>query len=289
MFKNVPIITALVTPFTDDDTVDYPALDALIERMLGEGVKGFLVAGTTGESPNLTHAEKITLFEHVGQLLKGKGAVQVANVGSNSTSASVALAKKASAIDGVDALLAVAPYYNKPSQAGMLAHFTAIADASSVPVLLYNIPGRAVVTIENDTLVKLAQHPMIGGVKQCTTIDDIAYLVQNTPDDFAVYTGEDGQMLDAIRVGGAGVISVASHVFAPEMLECLTAEGADDIASADELMDDLTPKMNALFKFPSPEPIKMLLAHRHEIKEGMRLPMIKLTDAEAAQVLDIVE
>ncbi|KRM55293.1 4-hydroxy-tetrahydrodipicolinate synthase [Lacticaseibacillus sharpeae] len=286
MFKNVPIITALVTPFTTEDEVDYPALDALIERMLGEGVTGFLVAGTTGESPNLTHAEKIALFTHVGELLKGKNAVQVANVGTNSTAASAALAKEASAIAGVDALLAVAPYYNKPSQAGMIAHFTKIADASSVPVILYNIPGRVVVTIDNDTIVELAKHPRIKGVKQCTTIDDIAYLVKNTPDDFAVYTGEDGQMLDAIRVGGAGVISVASHVLAPEMLECLTAESAEDIASADELMDDLTPKMNALFRFPSPEPIKMLLAHRGEINEDMRLPMIKLTADEAAQVLE---
>ncbi|WP_369396002.1 dihydrodipicolinate synthase family protein [Lacticaseibacillus sharpeae] len=183
-------------------------------------------------------------------------------------------------------MLAVAPYYNKPSQAGMIAHFTKIADASSVPVILYNIPGRVVVTIDNDTIVELAKHPRIKGVKQCTTIDDIAYLVKNTPDDFAVYTGEDGQMLDAIRVGGAGVISVASHVLAPEMLECLTAESAEDIASADELMDDLTPKMNALFRFPSPEPIKMLLAHRGEINEDMRLPMIKLTADEAAQVLE---
>ncbi len=289
MFKNVPVITALVTPFTDADVVDYPALDALIERMLGEGVNGFLIAGTTGESPNLTHAEKIALFTHVGRLLKWKDAVQVANVGSNSTAASVALAKAASAIEGVDALLAVTPYYNKPSQAGIKAHFTAIADASAVPVILYNIPGRVVVTIENDTLVALAQHPQIGGVKQCTTLADIDYLVANTPDDFAVYTGEDGQMLDTVRAHGSGVISVASHVYAPEMLACLTAEAAGDFARADELMAMLQPKMNALFMFPSPEPVKMVLSRRGEIKGGMRLPMVPLTDAETQQVLQVLD
>lgn len=289
IFTDVPIITALITPFTEQNQVDYPALDALISRMLQEGVRGFLTAGTTGESPNLTHEEKITLFTHVGQLLSGRKAIQIANVGSNSTAASVKLAMDASIIPGVNALLAVTPYYNKPSQAGIRAHFTAIADVSAVPVMLYNIPGRTVVKIENDTLVELAQHPRINAVKQCTTLDDIAYLVKNTPADFAVYTGEDTQMLDATRLGAAGVISVASHLFAPDMVKCLRANATGKADRANTLMAALAPKMNALFKYPSPAPVKMLLARAGTIQPGMRLPMVQLTDAEAATILQIIE
>lgn len=287
MFENDAIITAIITPFTDDDQIDYPALDALIERLLNEGSTGFVVGATTGESPNLSHEEKIALFTHFSAQLRGRGRL-IANVGSNSTRQSVALAQEVSRLAGVDAVLAVVPYYNKPSQAGMVAHFTAIAEASAKPVMIYNIPGRSVVQLSNVTLAELAQHPNIQAVKQCTTIEDLAWLVQHTPKDFAVYTGDDDQFLDALRVGANGVISVASHLYGPQMA-AVAAQQRGQHAEAEAQMAWLVPRMHALFAFPSPAPVKMMLARRGEIKNNLRLPLLKLNDSETAQVLAVLE
>ncbi|WP_056969777.1 4-hydroxy-tetrahydrodipicolinate synthase [Lacticaseibacillus thailandensis] len=288
MFENEPIMTAIITPFTDDDQIDFDALDKLADRLIHEHTNGFVVGATTGEAPTLTHDEKIALFQHFTKHVAGRASV-VANVGTNSTAASVAFAKEVSAISGVDAVLAVNPFYNKPSQAGMVAHFEAIADASAVPVIIYNIPGRTVVKLDNDTLVQLAKYPNIGGVKQCTTVDDLAYLVQHTPDDFAVYTGEDGQTLGAIKSGARGVISVASHLYGERMYQMITDYQAGKTDVAQETMDWLLPRMDALFAYPSPEPVKMALAKRGEIKNNLRLPMIPLNDAETQHVLSVLE
>lgn len=288
MYENVELMTAIITPFNAAGDVDYPALDKLVTRLLAEGTQGFIVAGTTGESPTLTHAEKVALFQYFATHTRDKALV-IANVGSNNTAESVALAKAASAINGVDGLLAVTPYYNKPSQAGMIAHFTAIADASAVPVMLYNIPGRTVVRLTNESVLKLAQHPNINAVKQCTSNEDIAYLSAHKPDDFTIFTGEDAEMLSAVRAGAAGVISVASHFFGKQMLQCLAAEKTGDTAHADELMAWLTPKMNALFACPSPAPTKMFLAERGETRADVRLPLIELNTDERQQILQILE
>ncbi|WP_155287411.1 4-hydroxy-tetrahydrodipicolinate synthase [Lacticaseibacillus zhaodongensis] len=288
MYENVQIMTAIITPFNTNGDVDYPALDNLVERLLKEGTQGFIVAGTTGESPTLTEDEKIALFQYFATHVHGRALV-IANVGSNNTAASVKLAREASEIKGVNGLLAVTPYYNKPSHAGMIAHFTEIADASAVPVMLYNIPGRSVVGLTNESLLKLADHPNINAVKQVTTPADIKYITAHAPADFTVFTGEDAQMLDAVRAGAAGVISVASHFYGKQMRACLDAEAAGDTAKADALMAALKPKMQALFMFPSPAPTKMYLARRGEINGRMRLPMIPLTDDEAEQVVSILE
>lgn len=288
MYENVQLMTAIITPFNAEGDVDYPALDKLVERLLDDGTQGFIVAGTTGESPTLTAAEKVALFQYFATHVHGRTLV-IANVGSNNTAASVAMAKAASAINGVDGLLAVTPYYNKPSQAGMIAHFTAIADASAVPVMLYNIPGRTVVHLTNESVLTLAQHPNINAVKQCTSNADIAYLAEHKPADFTIFTGEDAEMLGAVRSGAAGVISVASHFFGKQMLACLAANAAGDTAQADELMAWLTPKMNALFACPSPAPTKMFLAVRGEVRAAVRLPMIELNADEKQQILQILE
>lgn len=283
MYENIELITAIITPFTANEQIDYVDLDRLADRLLHEGTQGFVIGGTTGESPTLTHDEKIALYTHFAAHIGNRGVV-VANVGDNNTAHSVALAKEVSAIPGVDGLLAVTPYYNKPSQAGMIAHFTAIADASSVPVMLYNIPGRSAVGLTNESVVTLAQHPMINAVKQVTTIDDLAFLVGHTPADFAVYTGEDAQTLAAKVVGATGTISVAAHVYSREMAD-LFAEVADGtIETAGRLQRWLTPRMNAFFRYPSPAPVKAILAQRGEIENTTRLPILPLTDVELADV-----
>ena len=283
MYENIELITAIITPFTANDQIDYVALDRLADRLLHEGTQGFVIGGTTGESPTLTHDEKIALYTHFAAHIGNRGVV-VANVGDNNTAHSVALAKKVSAIPGVDGLLAVTPYYNKPSQAGMIAHFTAIADASSVPVMLYNIPGRSAVGLTNESVVTLAQHPMINAVKQVTTIDDLAFLVSHTPADFAVYTGEDAQTLAAKVVGATGTISVAAHVYSREMADLFTAVADGNIETAGRLQRWLTPRMNAFFQYPSPAPVKAILAQRGEIENTTRLPILPLTDVELADV-----
>ncbi|MCT0022694.1 4-hydroxy-tetrahydrodipicolinate synthase [Weissella confusa] len=283
MYENIELITAIITPFTVNDQIDYVDLDRLADRLLHEGTQGFVIGGTTGESPTLTHDEKIALYTHFAAHIGNRGVV-VANVGDNNTAHSVALAKEVSAIPGVDGLLAVTPYYNKPSQAGMIAHFTAIADASSVPVMLYNIPGRSAVGLTNESVVTLAQHPMINAVKQVTTIDDLAFLVGHTPADFAVYTGEDAQTLAAKVVGATGTISVAAHVYSREMADLFAAVADGTIETAGRLQRWLTPRMNAFFRYPSPAPVKAILAQRGEIENTTRLPILPLTDVELADV-----
>ncbi|WP_270309240.1 4-hydroxy-tetrahydrodipicolinate synthase [Weissella confusa] len=283
MYENIELITAIITPFTANDQIDYVALDRLADRLLHEGTQGFVIGGTTGESPTLTYDEKIALYTHFAAHIGNRGVV-VANVGDNNTAHSVALAKEVSAIPGVDGLLAVTPYYNKPSQAGMIAHFTAIADASSVPVMLYNIPGRSAVGLTNKSVVTLAQHPMINAVKQVTTIDDLAFLVGHTPTDFAVYTGEDAQTLAAKVVGATGTISVAAHVYSREMADLFAAVADGNIETAGRLQRWLTPRMNAFFRYPSPAPVKAVLAQRGEIENTTRLPILPLTDVELVDV-----
>ncbi|WP_134644722.1 4-hydroxy-tetrahydrodipicolinate synthase [Weissella cibaria] len=284
MYDEVELITAIITPFTAEDTIDYPALDSLTERLLAEGTQGFVIGGTTGESPTLTREEKLALYAYFAAKVGNRGPV-IANVGDNNTAQSVALVTEVSAIPGIDAILAVTPYYNKPSQKGMLAHFTAIADASAVPVMLYNIPGRSAVGLTNDSVVTLAQHPNINAVKQVTSIDDLAYLVEHTPADFAVYTGEDAQTLAAKAIGATGTISVAAHLYSPEMRDLFLAFHDGDLGKAGQLQRWLTPRMNTLFSYPSPAPVKAVLAEKGEVQNLTRLPILPLDENETADVI----
>lgn len=284
MYENISLITAIITPFTQDNTIDYPALDSLTSRLISEGSQGFVIGGTTGESPTLTHAEKVALYAYFAAKVGDHGPV-IANVGDNNTANSVALAKEVSGIAGVDAVLAVTPYYSKPNQKGMMAHFKAIADASTVPVMVYNIPGRSVVGLTNESVLTLAEHPNINAVKQVTSIDDLAYLVDHAPADFKVYTGEDSQTLAAKAVGAAGTISVAAHLYSKEMTDLFAALASGDVVKAGEMQRWLTPKMLALFSYPSPAPVKAVLAHQGEVQNVTRLPILPLDEVETQDVL----
>ncbi|CAM4348988.1 4-hydroxy-tetrahydrodipicolinate synthase [Weissella hellenica] len=284
MYENISLITAIITPFTQDNTIDYPALDSLTSRLISEGSQGFVIGGTTGESPTLTHAEKVALYAYFAAKVGDYGPV-IANVGDNNTANSVALAKEVSGIAGVDAVLAVTPYYSKPNQKGMMAHFKAIADAATVPVMVYNIPGRSVVGLTNESVLTLAEHPNINAVKQVTSIDDLAYLVDHAPADFKVYTGEDSQTLAAKAVGAAGTISVAAHLYSKEMTDLFAALASGDVVKAGEMQRWLTPKMLALFSYPSPAPLKAVLAHQGEVQNVTRLPILPLDEVETQDVL----
>ncbi len=279
--KNSHIMTAMVTPFDKDGNVDYELLKKLIDHLLSTGTDGILVSGTTGEGPTLTEEEKIELIEKTVEYVAGRVPV-VAGTGSNNTKATIEYTNKVAKIDGVDAALVVVPYYNKPDQAGMIAHFTAVADNVALPIVMYNIPGRTGVTMEVKTIAELSRHQNIIGIKDCTGIVNMAEIVANTPDDFLAFTGEDADALAARNVGAQGVISVASHLFGKEISQMYAANSKGDNEIAGELMRDLTPKMKALFSHPSPSPVKAALNHVGIEVGGCRLPILALDDAQAS-------
>lgn len=279
--KNSHIMTAMVTPFGKDGNVDYELLKKLIDHLLSTGTDGILVSGTTGEGPTLTEEEKIELVEKTVEYVAGRVPV-VAGTGSNNTKATIEYTNKVAKIDGVDAALVVVPYYNKPDQAGMIAHFTAVADNVDLPIVMYNIPGRTGVTMEVETIAELSKHQNIIGIKDCTGIVNMAEIVANTPDDFLAFTGEDADALAARNVGAQGVISVASHLFGKEISQMYAANSKGDNEIAGELMRDLTPKMKALFSHPSPSPVKAALNHVGIEVGGCRLPILALDDAQAS-------
>lgn len=279
--KNSQIMTAMVTPFGKDGNVDYELLKKLIDHLLSTGTDGILVSGTTGEGPTLTEEEKIELIEKTVEYVAGRVPV-VAGTGSNNTKATIEYTNKVAKIDGVDAALVVVPYYNKPDQSGMIAHFTAVADNADLPIVMYNIPGRTGVTMEVKTIAELSKHQNIIGIKDCTGIVNMAEIVANTPDDFLAFTGEDADALAARNVGAQGVISVASHLFGKEISQMYAANSKGDNEIAGELMRDLTPKMKALFSHPSPSPVKAALNHVGIEVGGCRLPILALDDAQAS-------
>lgn len=279
--KNSHIMTAMVTPFGKDGNVDYELLKKLIDHLLSTGTDGILVSGTTGEGPTLTEEEKIELIEKTVEYVAGRVPV-VAGTGSNNTKATIEYTNKVAKIDGVDAALVVVPYYNKPDQAGMIAHFTAVADNVDLPIVMYNIPGRTGVTMEVKSIAELSKHQNIIGIKDCTGIVNMAEIVANTPNDFLAFTGEDADALAARNVGAQGVISVASHLFGKEISQMYAANSKGDNEIAGELMRDLTPKMKALFSHPSPSPVKAALNHVGIEVGGCRLPILALDDAQAS-------
>lgn len=279
--KNSHIMTAMVTPFGKDGNVDYELLKKLIDHLLSTGTDGILVSGTTGEGPTLNEEEKIELIEKTVEYVAGRVPV-VAGTGSNNTKTTIEYTNKVAKIDGVDAALVVVPYYNKPDQAGMIAHFTAVADNVDLPIVMYNIPGRTGVTMEVKTIAELSKHQNIIGIKDCTGIVNMAEIVANTPDDFLAFTGEDADALAARNVGAQGVISVASHLFGKEISQMYAANSKGDNEIAGELMRDLTPKMKALFSHPSPSPVKAALNHVGIEVGGCRLPILALDDAQAS-------
>lgn len=198
------------------------------------------------------------MFAAVQKVVNGRVPL-IAGVGTNDTRDSIEFVKEVAEFGGFAAGLAIVPYYNKPSQEGMYQHFKAIADASDLPIIIYNIPGRVVVEMTPDTLLRLAEHPNIVGVKECTSLANMAYLIEHKPEEFLVYTGEDGDAFHAMNLGADGVISVASHTNGDEMHEMFTAIEESDMKKAAAIQRKFIPKVNALFSYPSPAPVKAVL------------------------------
>ena len=256
--KECKIITAFITPFHEDGSINFDAIPALIEHLLAHHTDGILLAGTTAESPTLTHDEELELFAAVQKIVNGRVPL-IAGVGTNDTRDSIEFVKEVAEFGGFAAGLAIVPYYNKPSQEGMYQHFKAIADASDLPIIIYNIPGRVVVELTPETMLRLADHPNIIGVKECTSLANMAYLIEHKPEEFLIYTGEDGDAFHAMNLGADGVISVASHTNGDEMHEMFTAISESDMKKAAAIQRKFIPKVNALFSYPSPAPVKAVL------------------------------
>ena len=283
------IITAMVTPFNDDLTIDYPALEKLINHLIETGTDAILVAGTTGETPTLSHEEEAEMFYFVKKIVNGRVKV-IMGAGSNSTQTAISSSIKAKEL-GADAILSVVPYYNKPSQKGMYQHFSAIAKAVDLPIILYNIPGRTGVNMLPATIAKLAKDfPNIVAVKQSNAdLDLISDIKSLCPADFTVYSGDDSLTLPMMSLGANGVISVASHIVGKEIKEMITAFNTGDNKKALNIHLKLYPIFKKLFMAPNPVPVKEALSRFGMIKNFVRNPLITLDEDEKKELYSVID
>ena len=273
-------ITALVTPFTAQGAVDYGALQALVARQTAAGVEGICSVGTSGESPTLTHEEHHKVIEKTIEFAAGKCRI-VAGTGANSTAEAVSLTEAVIAMGGADACLQVTPYYNKPNSEGLYRHFMTIADLG-LPVVLYNVPGRAGREIPLDVVARLAKHPNIVAIKEAAGSVERVSAIKNLVPDFAVLSGDDSLTLPMISVGAQGVISVASNIIPKEMGDMVRAALAGDFAAARDLHRRYYPLFHNLFIDTNPVMVKEALALMGRIARAFRLPLCETTDANLA-------
>jgi 4-hydroxy-tetrahydrodipicolinate synthase len=247
-----------------------------------------VVAGTTGESPTLTKEEKLALFSHVVKIVNKRIPV-IAGTGSNNTYASIELTKKAEQL-GVDAIMVVAPYYNKPNQEGLYQHFKTIAEATSLPVMIYNIPGRSAVNILPDTIIRLSLIDNIIAVKEASgDLNAMTTIISNTSEDFHLYSGDDSMTLPILSIGGAGVVSVSSHVVGNKMQEMVHAFFEGNNSKAAKLHQQLLPIMQGLFAAPSPAPVKTALQIKGLDVGSVRLPLVALNEHERIALLSLFD
>jgi 4-hydroxy-tetrahydrodipicolinate synthase len=273
------VSTAMVTPFDKKGHIDFAKTTKLVNYLIENGTESLVVAGTTGESPTLSKEEKLALFDHVVKVVKKRIPV-IAGTGSNNTYASIELTKKAEQL-GVDGILVVAPYYNKPNQEGLYQHFKAVSEATSLPVMVYNIPGRSVVNIHPETVIRLAEIPNIVAIKEASgDLNAMAHIIANTADDFVLFSGDDSLTIPVLAIGGAGVVSVASHVIGNEMQEMIKAFFDGEIHKAAKMHQELLPIMQGLFAAPSPAPVKTALQLKGFDVGPVRLPLVGLTEQE---------
>lgn len=277
------LITAMVTPFNEQLQIDWEATGRLIDELIEvQKSDSLVVSGTTGESPTLTEDEKLELFRFSVRRAAGRAKI-IAGTGSNDTAHSIHLSKLAEEA-GVDALLLVAPYYNKPNQEGLYLHFKAIAESTKLPVILYNVPGRTVVSLTTATTLRLAQIPNVVATKECASVEQITELVAGAPEGFLVYSGDDGITLPTVAVGGYGIISVASHVIGAEMKQMIDTFLEGRLAEAAQLNAKLYPVFKGLFQCPHPVPNPVAVKHALAVKGlnvgGVRLPLAPATPEE---------
>lgn len=284
-FKGLSV--ALVTPMDEDLEIDRPAYERHLKYQIDGGVDYLVVCGTTGESPNITDSEFEYLVSSAVELAKGKCGV-IAGTGTNSTANSIARSKMAEEI-GVDGLLLVGPYYNKPSEAGLLAHFFGIADAVELPGIIYNVPGRTALNILPETIVKLSDHPNIVAAKEASgDIGQIMDLISRVPDDFTVLAGDDAMTLPTIACGGNGVISVASNESPAHMKAYVEACLSGDFDEARRHHYKLLPLFQANFWESNPLPVKAALFYMGRMQNTFRLPLVPMDEKYSLPLQEVL-
>jgi len=276
-------IVAIVTPMAEDGSLDLAAMRSLVDWHVAEGTDAIVVVGTTGESPTVNVEEHCTLIETVVKQAAGRVPV-IAGTGANSTSEAIELAHFAKQA-GADAHLSVVPYYNKPTQEGQYRHFKAIAEAVELPMILYNVPGRTVADMHNDTAIRLAAVPNVIGIKDATgDINRGSDLLLRAPADFAVYSGDDPTAAALMLFGGKGCISITANIAPKLMHEMCAAAIARDVDKAVQLNFKLLPLHRAVLAEPNPIPAKWALNKMGKIPAGLRLPLVPMTDAAVGTV-----
>ena len=277
------LLTAMVTPFDDQGKVDYKQARNLAQALINSGSDGLIVSGTTGESPTLTLEEKLQLFTEVKSAIGDRGTM-VAGTGNYNTSESQQLAREVEKI-GADACLLVVPYYNKPTQQGLFEHFKAIAQATSLPCILYNVPSRTITNLVAETTIKLSHIDNIVAVKEASgNLGQVAEIIEGTPDNFLVYSGNDGDTLPLLALGGYGVISVASHLVGLQIKSMIENFLNGESQTASGIHRHLLPLINALFVIANPMPVKYALNYVGFPVGRPRLPLLE-ADARTAEII----
>ena len=281
------VITAMVTPFESNGEVDYEQAQKLAEALVNSGSDGVVVVGTTGESPTLSHEEDINLFRAVYEAIGKRGSV-IAGTGSNSTSEALMKTAEAEKI-GVDACLLVVPYYNKPTQEGMYQHFKRVAESTSLPCILYNVPARTVVNLAPETVIRLSRIENIVGLKEASgNLVQAARIIEETKDDFLVYSGNDDDTLPLMSIGAYGVISVASHLIGNQIKAIVDTFLQGNVNEAAKMHRHLLPLFNAMFVVANPIPVKYALNHIGFNVGNPRLPLTPPDDKSASFINDVL-
>ena len=281
-------LTAMVTPFKENGEVDYEQTKKLAKALLNSGNEGLVLAATTGEAPTLSWDEEMRIFQEVKSAVGDKPTL-VAYTGSNSTREAVENTEKAEKI-GVDACLSVVPYYNKPDQEGIYQHFTHIAESTSLPIIMYNIPGRVVVNMTPETIVRLSQIKNIIGVKEANgDMGHVAQVINNAREGFLVWSGNDNDTFPIMAMGGYGVIGVTTHLCGKQYKKMIDLIVADKIQEAAAIHRTLVPLVNAMFSFPSPAPIRYALNLLGFSVGKPRLPLVAVDETRNKKVADDIK
>lgn len=278
------LITAMVTPFDDHGELDLDRTEQLVDRLIAGGNDALIINGTTGESPTVFYPQKLDLFRSALSAADGRVPI-IANVGDNCTADTVSFASDVAKL-GVDALMCVVPYYNKPPQAGLYEHFKTIADSVDLPIILYNIPGRCVINMEASTTLRLAYDcDNIVAIKEASgKMDQIAEIIDGMPEDFDVYSGDDSATLEIMRLGGSGVISTIGNVAPERMKEIVDLCGQGSFDEAEAANNRLLPLMEGLFKTSNPILVKEALSLIGFPVGGVRLPLVNATPEQSREL-----
>ena len=280
-------LTAMVTPFKENGEVDYEQAKKLALALLDSGSDGLVVAATTGEAPTLTWDEEMQMFQAIKSAVGDRGTI-VAYTGSNSTAEAVEATRDAEKI-GVDAYLSVVPYYNRPSQEGIYQHFKAVAECTSLPVIMYNIPSRVVVNMTSDTIARLSQIDNIAGVKEANgDMVHVAETINNAREGFCIWSGNDNDTFDIMALGGYGTIGVVTHLVGKQVKKMMDCILDNNVKEAATIHRHLVPLVKALFIQPNPGPVKHALNQVGMQVGAPRLPLLPPDEQAAASIMEVV-